>query len=118
MLVSILFFKIWLDFNNDILLITSHRVIIQDFNLFGSTANAVGYHSILNIVPDNRGFLNWLINAGRIDIETAADQKPLMFENLKNAHKVAQIINQYREFVKNNPEKELQKEIMSTNANQ
>ena len=102
-LVGALFFKIWLDFNYDILLITNHRVIIQDYNLFGSTANAVGYHSILNIVPDNRGFFNWLINAGKINIETAADQKTLSFQDMKNAHKVAQIINQHRASAKNNP---------------
>ena len=102
-LVGALFFKIWLDFNYDILLITNHRVIIQDYNLFGSTANAVGYHSLLNIVPDNRGFFNWLINAGKINIETAADQKTLSFQDMKNAHKVAQIINQYRASAKNNP---------------
>lgn len=110
-LAGVLFFKIWLDFNYDILLVTNLRVIIQDYQLFGSTANAVGYHAILNIVPDNRGFFNWLINVGKINIETAADQKPLSFMNLKNAHKVAQVINQYRTFVKAHPGKEIPRDL-------
>ncbi len=101
-LIGVLFFKLWLDFNNDFLLITSHRVIVQIYQLFGSTANAVGYNSILNIVADNRGFWNWLINSGKINIETAADQKTLVFYDLRNAHQVAQIITQQRDFAKNN----------------
>lgn len=94
----VLFIKFWLDFNFDTLFITNFRIIIQDHQLFGATVNALRYESIMNIIPDNRGLLQWLLQMGRVEIETAAElQKPAIFKNIRQPHVVARTIEHQRQ---------------------
>lgn len=97
-LLSVLFFaKAWLDFNYDSLFITNYRLILQDHQLFGATVNALRYESIVNIVPDNRGILEWIFNYGKIEVETANDQKTQIFTNIRDPHSIANEIETHRQ---------------------
>lgn len=97
-LSSVLFFaKSWLDFNYDSLFVTNYRLILQDHQLFGASVNALRYESIVNITPDNRGFIQWIFRIGKIEIETASEQKTQIFANIKDPHKVAKEIEEYRQ---------------------
>lgn len=97
-LFAILFFtKAWLDLNLDILYITTYRVVVQDYNLFGATANGMRYESITNIIPDNRGILQFIFRMGNIAIETPAGMRTANFTYVARPYKIAGKIEEFRE---------------------
>jgi hypothetical protein len=91
------FIKAWLDYHFDILFITSYRVVVQDHNLFGASANALRYESIVNLVPDNRGILQFILGSGKIEIETASSDKTQVFTFVRKPYSVAAFIEKNRE---------------------
>ena len=97
-LFGILFFtKAWLDFNLDILYITNYRVIVQDYHLFGATTNALGYESITNVIPDNRGILSFIFRMGNIEVETPAGVRTARFTYVAHPYKIAALIEKHRQ---------------------
>lgn len=91
------FIKAWLDYHFDILFITNYRVVDQDHNLFGAVANALRYESIVNLIPDNRGVLQFILGTGKIEIETASSDKTQIFTFVRNPYAVAAFIEKNRE---------------------
>ncbi len=95
--LSLLFFiKAWLDYNYDVIYITSHRVILQNHELFGSETNGLMYDAITNVIPDNRGFWRWALGLGHIIIETANRDGTIVFEKVRHPHKVIKKITENR----------------------
>lgn len=91
------FIKAWLDYHFDILFITNYRVVVQDHNLFGAAANALRYESIVNLIPDNRGILQFILGTGKIEIETASSDKTQVFTFVRSPYSVAAFIEKNRE---------------------
>lgn len=91
------FIKAWLDYHFDILFITNYRIVVQDHNLFGAAANALRYESIVNLIPDNRGILQFILGTGKIEIETASSDKTQVFTFVRKPYSVAAFIEKNRE---------------------
>lgn len=87
--MAIMFFiKAWLDHNYDVIYITTHRVILQNHELFGSETNGLMYNAITNVSPDNRGFFRWALGIGHVEIETANRDGTISFRSVRHPHKV------------------------------
>lgn len=84
----IFFIKAWLDYNYDVIYITSHRVILQNHELFGSETNGLMYNAITNVSPNNRGFFRWALGLGHVEIETANRDGTISFRSVRHPHKV------------------------------
>lgn len=95
-LAGMFFVKAWLDYNYDVVYITTHRVILQNHELFGSETNGLMYDSITNVVPSNRGFFRWALGLGHIEIETANRDATIVFESVRHPHRVVRHISENR----------------------
>lgn len=89
--------KAWLDFHYDVIYITSHRIIIQNRQLFGYQINDMAYSAITNIRPDNTGMLRYLLGFGNVYIETNASGENSHFEHVSSPHQVVQRISANRQ---------------------
>lgn len=96
---AVFFIKAWLDYNYDVIYVTSHRIIFQNRELFGSITNDVSYRAITNVVPDNTGILHWILGFGNIKIETASNIGVIDFRDSPDPHSVVQHISKNREKV-------------------
>jgi len=92
-----LFIKLWLDFNYDLIYITSQRVVFQRRELFGAHLNEVSYVAITNIKPDTTGLLRWLLRCGDIIIETSAMQGAITFKHTGDPYRVVDEISKNRQ---------------------
>lgn len=90
------FYKAWLDYQYDVIYITNYRVILQNHELFGSETNGLAYDSITNVVPNNTGFLRWVLGYGHIEIESANRDATITFENAMHPHRVVRKISENR----------------------
>ncbi len=95
---GLFFVKAWLDYNYDVIYITNRRVIMQNRQIFGTTSNDVAYEAITNVIPDNRGFWQWLLGIGNITIETPSTDN-LHFYHLAHPHKVMHKISENRQHI-------------------
>ncbi len=122
--MALLFFiKAWLDYNYDVVYITTHRVILQNHEIFGSETNGLMYDAITNVIPNNRGFIRWALGLGHIEIETANRDGTIVFDNVRHPHKVVQKIAENRVRARKRLEKirgttEGNKETTNNNPNQ
>ena len=64
------FYKILLDYNYDVIYVTSHRLIFQNWHLVGRNTNQVSYRSITNVKPHYIGIFSYVLRYGSICIET------------------------------------------------
>ncbi len=87
--LAVLFFiKAWIDHHYDVIYITTHRVILQNHELFGSETNGLMYNAITNVIPSNKGFWRWALGIGHIEIETANRDGTVSFRSVRHPHKV------------------------------
>lgn len=105
---ALFFIKAWLDYNYDVIYITNRRIIMQNRQLFGTTSNDVAYESITNVIPDNRGFWQWLFHIGNITIETPSVDN-LHFYHVANPHAIMHKISENRQRIHVAKERELEK---------
>jgi len=97
----VMFIKLWLDFNYDLVYITNQRIVFQRRELFGSNLNEVNYVAITNIKPDTTGFIRWLFRCGDIIVETSAVQGSITFKNTSHPHRVVDEISRNRQEIVN-----------------
>ena len=95
-LSAFMFTKLWLDFNYDLIYITSRRIIWQERELFGAITNEVSYEAISNVKPNDTSFWHWLFRYGDIEIETAAEKGSLTFTNARKPRMAVEFISQQR----------------------
>lgn len=91
-----LFLKIWLDFNYDLIYITTERIVFQRRELFGEHLNEVNYIAVTNIKPDTTGLIRWLFKFGDIIIDTSAMQGAIVFKHAAEPHRVVDEISKNR----------------------
>lgn len=74
MLFALIFLlKAFLDYNFDVIYVTSHRLIFQNRHLLGRNMNQVNYRSITNVKPQYTGIFSYILGYGSIIIETPAE---------------------------------------------
>ncbi len=95
-LSGLMFTKLWLDFNYDLIYITSRRLIWQERELFGAITNEVSYAAISNVKPNDTSFWHWLFKFGDIEIETAAEKGSLVFKSARKPRMAVEFISQQR----------------------
>ncbi len=71
--------------------------MVQDRDLFGVKSNDINYRSITNVIPNNRGIVNWIFDMGDIEIQTAATVTPLRFQHAPKPLQVVQKISENRQ---------------------
>lgn len=114
----VFFIKAWLDYNYDVIYITTHRVLLQNRELFGAVTNDVSYRAITNVVPSNTGILHWLIGFGDIKIETASNIGVIDFTDTPDPHGTVSHISKNREKVLHGSSADLDDPLMTgANAN-
>lgn len=90
---GIFLWKALLDYNYDVIYVTSHRLIFQNWHLFGREMNQVSYRSITNVKQRYMGILGYLLGFGSIAIETPAVAAGKIEHKLVHSHeKAAQCI--------------------------
>ena len=95
-LAAVMFVKLWLDFNYDLIYITDKRLIWQERELFGAITNEVSYAAISNVKPNDTSFWHWLFKYGDIEIETAAENGNMTFKNARQPRVAVQFISETR----------------------
>jgi len=95
-LASVMFIKLWLDFNYDLIYITNRRLIWQERELFGAITNEVSYEAISNVKPNDTSFWHWLFHFGDIEIETAAEKGSMVFQSARKPRMAVEFISQQR----------------------
>ena len=95
-LSAFMFTKLWLDFNYDLIYITSRRLIWQERELFGAITNEVAYEAISNVKPNDTSFWHWLFRYGDIEIETAAEKGSMIFTSARQPRRAVEFISQQR----------------------
>lgn len=95
-LAGFMFIKLWLDFNYDLIYITTRRLIWQERELFGAITNEVSYDAISNVKPNDTSFWHWLFKFGDIQIETAAEKGTMIFKNARQPRVAVQFISEIR----------------------
>ncbi|NCS67963.1 hypothetical protein GW777_06300 [Candidatus Peregrinibacteria bacterium] len=96
LLSGLMFTKLWLDFNYDLIYITDKRLIWQERELFGAITNEVSYAAISNVKPNDTSFWHWLFKYGDIEIETAAEKGSLIFKSARKPRAAVEFISQQR----------------------
>lgn len=93
----VIFYKVWLDFNFDVLYITNKRLMFQRRDLFGFFTNETTYESITNIRPDGTGFIRNIFKYGDIHIDTAAMSATLSYFGCHRPHTIVEHISTNRQ---------------------
>lgn len=106
LLSGFFYFKAWLDYNYDVIIVTTHRVIVQDREIFGWKANDITYAAITNIFPDTMGAFNFLLGCGSIGIETAAMKGTLSFSYAQRPNEIVALISKNRQIALSRMQKE------------
>lgn len=93
LVTGIFLWKAFLDYNYDVIYVTTHRLIFQNWHLFGREMNQVSYHSITNVKQRYMGILGYLLGFGSIAVETPAVAAGKIEHKLVHSHeKAAQCI--------------------------
>lgn len=92
------FLQAWLDYNYDVIFLTTRRIILQNRELLGISHNDVSYEAITNVKPYSFG-LGYIFGFGDIKIDTAAANGTMVFESVSDPQEVVSHIVQNRQRV-------------------
>lgn len=70
---ALFLYKAFLDFNFDVIYVTSQRLIFYNQHLVGHNMNQVNYRAITNVRPTYPGIFSYFLGFGSIVIETPAE---------------------------------------------
>lgn len=82
-------YKAWLDYRYDVIYVTSHRLILQNRHLLGTTKNEVDYRAITNIKPTYVGVVSYLLGYGSLIIDTPASTMGRIEHTMVRGHEQA-----------------------------
>lgn len=91
---ALFLYKAWLDYRYDVIYVTTHRLILQNWDLLGKDVNQIGYQAITNVKPQHTGIVSYLLGFGSIIIDTAAEQGSMEHKMVRSHEKSAHIIMQ------------------------
>src|SRR3989338_621474 len=57
----IFLYKAWLDYRHDVIYVTTHRLVFQNWHLLGRNTNQVNFRAIMNVKPEYTGIWSYLL---------------------------------------------------------
>jgi len=85
----IFLWKALLDYNFDVIYVTSHRLIFQNWHLLGRNTNQVNYRAITNVKPKYTGIWSYILGFGSIIIETPSVSRGVIEHGFVKQHEKA-----------------------------
>lgn len=87
--IWLLFFGHFLDYYLDLWIVTNDRVVnIEQHGLFARTIAELDLWKIQDVTSEVKGFFPTFLNFGNVHIQTAAEQKRFIFEEVPNPHEI------------------------------
>lgn len=83
---ALFLYKAWLDYHYDVIYVTSHRLIFQNWHLLGRDINQISYRAITNVKPKYTNIWGYLLGFGSLTIETAAADTGTIEHRLVRSH--------------------------------
>lgn len=91
--VWLFLFSAFLDYYLDLWIVTNDRIMnIEQHGLFGRTVSELDLSNIQDVTSEIKGILATVFNYGEVHIQTAAEEKRFVFEQISNPHAVRQAI--------------------------
>lgn len=82
-------FSAFLDYYLDLWIVTNDRIMnIEQHGLFGRTVSELNLTKIQDVTSEIKGIIPTLFNYGDVHIQTAAEEKRFVFEQVPNPHEV------------------------------
>ncbi|MCB9809632.1 ion transporter [Candidatus Peribacteria bacterium] len=91
----IFFWGHWLDYNHDLLFLTSERLIVQNRELFGTWRQSELWATLGKVTAEKAGFWGWVFGYGTLKINSAT-QGVTRLRVIPHAESVAQEIYHFR----------------------
>lgn len=102
-------FSAFLDYYLDLWIVTNDRIMnIEQHGLFGRTVSELDLTKIQDVTSEIKGIIPTLFNYGDVHIQTAAEEKRFVFEEVPNPHEVRKGILDLIDEDKKREAKELQ----------
>lgn len=87
--VWLFLFSAFLDYYLDLWIVTNDRIMnIEQHGLFGRTVSELDLTKIQDVTSDIKGIIPTLFGYGDVHIQTAAEEKRFVFEQIPNPHEV------------------------------
>ena len=107
--VWLFLFSAFLDYYLDLWIVTNDRIMnIEQHGLFGRTVSELDLTKIQDVTSEIKGIIPTLFNYGDVHIQTAAEEKRFVFEQVPNPHEVRKGILDLIDEDKKREAKELQ----------
>lgn len=91
--VWLFLFSAFLDYYLDLWIVTNDRIMnIEQHGLFGRTISELDLSNIQDVTSEIKGIFATVFNYGNVHIQTAAEEKRFVFEQIYNPHAVRQAI--------------------------
>lgn len=86
-------FSAFLDYYLDLWIVTNDRIMnIEQHGLFGRTVSELDLSNIQDVTSEIKGIFATIFNYGEVHIQTAAEEKRFVFEQISNPHEVRKTI--------------------------
>lgn len=87
--VWLFLFSAFLDYYLDLWIVTNDRIMnIEQHGLFGRTVSELDLTKIQDVTSDIRGIIPTIFGYGDVHIQTAAEEKRFIFEQIPNPHEI------------------------------
>lgn len=87
--VWLFLFSAFLDYYLDLWIVTNDRIMnIEQHGLFGRTVSELDLTKIQDVTSDTRGIIPTIFGYGNVHIQTAAEEKRFVFEQIPNPHEI------------------------------
>lgn len=93
MSIWLFLFSAFLDYYLDLWIVTNDRIMnIEQNGLFGRTISELDLTKIQDVTSEINGIIPTIFNYGDVHIQTAAEEKRFVFEQVPNPHEVRKTI--------------------------
>lgn len=87
--VWLFLFSAFLDYYLDLWIVTNDRIMnIEQHGLFGRTISELDLTKIQDVTSDIKGIIPTIFGYGDVHIQTAAEEKRFVFEQIPNPHEI------------------------------
>lgn len=116
--IWLFFFHHWLDYYLDVWVVTNQRILnIEQEGLFSRTISELNLEKIQDVTSEVKGKLATVLDFGDVHIQTAAEEKRFIFEEIPNPRQVvAKIIELHQSSLKKVEEQK--KDVLRTPSTQ
>lgn len=91
--VWLFLFSAFLDYYLDLWIVTNDRIMnVEQHGLFGRTVSELDLSNIQDVTSEIKGIFATIFNYGNVHIQTAAEEKRFVFEQVPNPHEIRKTI--------------------------